>query len=53
MVIELIIIFVLTLAIFLTGTLIGVAKREYDIHCEMEEQKAKTNNKIKPTDIKE
>ena len=53
MVIELIIIFALTLAIFLTGTLIGVAKREYDVHCEMEENETKANDKTKPTDIKE
>ena len=52
MVIELIIIFALTFIIFLTGTLIGVAKREYDVYCEMEEHEAKANNETKPTDIR-
>ena len=51
-IIEIIIIFTLVLAIFLAGTLIGAAKREYDVHCEMEENETKANDKTKPTDIK-
>ncbi len=53
MVIEVIIIFALTLVIFLTGTLIGVAKREYDRHCEMEEQQGEKNNQVNQTHIKQ
>ncbi len=51
-IIEIIIIFVLILVIFLIGTLIGVAKKEYDSQCEMEYEEDKKNNQIKETHIK-